>query len=86
MLSPERKITHLSIWVNVGLTALKLAAGVFGRSQALIADAAPLRRVRDMETDLKGDDARAAIAAYQQKNARLFRPRRRLFKKECARP
>lgn len=42
-------------------------------AQALIADAAPLRRVRDMETDLKGDDARAAIAAYQQKNARLFR-------------
>lgn len=40
---------------------------------ALVADAAPLRRVRDMEVDLKDDEARAAIAAYQQKNARLFR-------------
>lgn len=42
-------------------------------AEGLIADGAPLRRVRDMEVDLKGDAARSAIAAYQQKNARLFR-------------
>ncbi len=42
-------------------------------SEALVADAAPLRRVRDLDVDLTGDEARAAIAAYQQKNERLFR-------------
>lgn len=42
-------------------------------AEGLIADGAPLRRVRDMEVDLKGDAARAAIAAYKQENARLFR-------------
>lgn len=35
----ERRITYLSIWLNIGLTALKLAAGLWGRSQALLADA-----------------------------------------------
>ena len=47
---PERKITHLSIWINVVLTALKLAAGVFGRSQALIADA--VHSLSDFATDI----------------------------------
>ena len=49
-MTPERKITHLSIWINVGLTALKLAAGVFGRSQALIADA--IHSLSDFATDI----------------------------------
>ena len=49
-MSPERKITHLSIWINVGLTGLKLAAGVFGRSQALIADA--VHSLSDFATDI----------------------------------
>ena len=47
---PERKITHLSIWINVVLTGLKLAAGVFGRSQALIADA--IHSLSDFATDI----------------------------------
>lgn len=50
MLSPERKITHLSIWLNVVLTALKFAAGVFGHSQALIADA--IHSLSDFATDI----------------------------------
>ena len=49
-MSPERKITHLSIWVNIVLTGLKLAAGVFGRSQALIADA--VHSLSDFATDI----------------------------------
>jgi cation diffusion facilitator family transporter len=47
---PERKVTHLSIWTNVVLTALKLAAGIFGRSQALIADA--VHSLSDFATDV----------------------------------
>ena len=47
---PERRITHLSIWTNVVLTGLKLAAGVFGRSQALIADA--VHSLSDFATDI----------------------------------
>lgn len=39
MMMRERGITHLSIWTNIGLSALKFAAGALGRSQALIADA-----------------------------------------------
>ena len=50
MMSPERKITHLSIWINIVLTALKLAAGVFGRSQALVADA--IHSLSDFATDI----------------------------------
>lgn len=50
MMSPERKITHLSIWINILLTGLKLAAGIFGRSQALIADA--IHSLSDFATDL----------------------------------
>ena len=50
MLSPERKITHLSIGINILLTGLKLAAGIFGRSQALIADA--IHSLSDFATDI----------------------------------
>ena len=50
MMTPERKVTHLSIWVNVVLTLLKLAAGIFGRSQALIADA--IHSLSDFATDI----------------------------------
>ena len=50
MMSPERKITHLSIWLNAVLTGLKLAAGIFGRSQALIADA--VHSLSDFATDI----------------------------------
>ena len=49
-MSPERQITHLSIWVNILLTGLKLAAGIFGRSQALIADA--IHSLSDFATDI----------------------------------
>ena len=49
-MSPERKITHLSIWINILLTGLKLAAGIFGRSQALIADA--IHSLSDFATDI----------------------------------
>ena len=51
-MTPERRITHLSIWVNVGLAGLKLAAGLFGRSQALIADA--VHSLSDFATDVAG--------------------------------
>ena len=50
MMSPERKITHLSIWINIVLTGLKLAAGIFGRSQALVADA--IHSLSDFATDI----------------------------------
>jgi cation diffusion facilitator family transporter len=50
MMSPERKITHLSIWINIVLAGLKLAAGIFGRSQALIADA--IHSLSDFATDI----------------------------------
>lgn len=50
MMSPERKITHLSIWTNAVLTGVKLAAGIFGRSQALIADA--VHSISDFATDI----------------------------------
>ncbi len=50
MMSPERKVTHLSVWINIVLTSLKLAAGVFGHSQALIADA--IHSLSDFATDI----------------------------------
>lgn len=50
MMTPERKITHLSIWINIVLTGLKLAAGIFGRSQALVADA--VHSLSDFATDI----------------------------------
>jgi len=48
-MTPERRITHLSIWINLGLAALKLAAGLLGRSQALVADA--VHSLSDFATD-----------------------------------
>ncbi len=50
MMSPERKITHLSIWINIILTGLKLAAGILGRSQAMVADA--VHSLSDFATDI----------------------------------
>lgn len=49
-MTSERKITHLSIWINIVLTGVKLAAGIFGRSQALIADA--VHSLSDFATDI----------------------------------
>ena len=49
-MTPERRVTHLSIWTNVVLTALKLAAGIMGHSQALIADA--VHSLSDFATDI----------------------------------
>jgi len=48
-MSAERRITYLSIWTNVALTILKLAAGIFGRSQAMIADG--IHSLSDFATD-----------------------------------
>jgi cation diffusion facilitator family transporter len=48
-MSAETRITHLSIWTNVVLTLLKFAAGIFGRSQALVADA--IHSLSDFATD-----------------------------------
>jgi len=47
--SPEQRITGISIAVNAVLTALKLAAGIWGRSQALVADA--VHSLSDFATD-----------------------------------
>ena len=49
MASPEQRITAVSIGVNAVLTALKLAAGIWGRSQALVADA--VHSLSDFATD-----------------------------------
>ncbi|NLB65483.1 MAG: cation transporter [Lentisphaerae bacterium] len=45
----ERRITHISIWINFGLSAAKIAGGLLGRSQALIADA--VHSLSDAATD-----------------------------------
>ncbi|MBR6021180.1 MAG: cation transporter [Kiritimatiellae bacterium] len=47
--SPEARITAVSIAMNAVLTALKLAAGIWGRSQALVADA--VHSLSDFATD-----------------------------------
>ena len=49
-MSPERKITFVSIVINIVLTGAKFAAGIFGRSQALIADA--IHSLSDFATDI----------------------------------
>lgn len=49
-MTPERRITYGSLVLNLGLTALKLGAGVWGRSQALIADA--IHSLSDFATDV----------------------------------
>jgi len=48
-MNAERHITYVSIWINVALTILKLAAGIFGRSQAMIADG--IHSLSDFATD-----------------------------------
>jgi cation diffusion facilitator family transporter len=48
-MTAEHRITHLSIWVNIALAGLKLAAGLLGRSQALVADA--VHSLSDFGTD-----------------------------------
>ena len=47
--SPEERITAVSIAVNAGLTGLKLAVGLWGKSAALIADA--VHSLSDFATD-----------------------------------
>ena len=49
-MSAEHRITFLSLWTNVALTLLKFAAGLFGHSQAMIADA--IHSLSDFATDL----------------------------------
>ena len=43
-------VTRLGVWVNIGLFLVKLAAGVFGRSAAMIADA--IHTLSDFATDV----------------------------------
>ncbi len=45
-----RRISWLGIWVNLLLTAMKMAAGIFGHSFVLIADA--VNSLSDMVTDI----------------------------------
>jgi len=45
-----RKVTWIGLLTNIGLSSLKFAAGYFGRSQALIADA--IHSLTDATTDI----------------------------------
>jgi len=45
-----RRVTWLGLYVNLVLAAIKLAAGIFGRSQALVADA--IHTLTDLTTDI----------------------------------
>jgi len=45
-----RKVTWVGLWVNLILAAVKFAAGIFGRSQALVADA--IHSLTDLTTDI----------------------------------
>jgi len=45
-----RKVTWIGLLINIGLSILKFAAGYFGRSQALIADA--IHSLTDTTTDI----------------------------------
>ncbi len=45
-----RKVTWIGLVINIGLSVLKFAAGYFGRSQALIADA--IHSLTDTTTDI----------------------------------
>ncbi|NWK96252.1 3-hydroxyacyl-CoA dehydrogenase [Sphingobium lactosutens] len=49
-----------------------LAADAVAYAQQLIADKAPLRRARDLDTDLSAEDAQACIAAWREKNSKAF--------------
>ncbi len=48
--STVRKVTWVGLWVNLILAAVKFAAGIFGRSQALVADA--IHSLTDLTTDI----------------------------------
>ncbi|HKT15554.1 MAG TPA: 3-hydroxyacyl-CoA dehydrogenase NAD-binding domain-containing protein, partial [Allosphingosinicella sp.] len=50
-----------------------LAAEAVAYARSLIDEGAPLRRVRDMRTDLDAAAASAAVEAYRQANARAFK-------------
>ena len=45
-----RKVTWVGLWINLVLAAVKFAAGIFGRSQALTADA--IHSLSDLTTDI----------------------------------
>jgi len=45
-----RRVTWLGLYVNLVLAAIKFAAGIFGRSQALVADA--IHTLTDLTTDI----------------------------------
>ena len=50
-----------------------LALEAVSYARQLLDEGAPLRRIRDMQTDLDATTAAAAIAAYRQANARSFK-------------
>ena len=45
-----RKVTWVGLWVNLFLAAIKFIAGIYGRSQALVADA--IHSLTDLTTDI----------------------------------
>lgn len=45
-----RKVTWVGLWVNLFLAAIKFTAGIYGRSQALVADA--IHSLTDLTTDI----------------------------------
>ncbi len=45
-----RRVTWVGLFVNLALSAFKFAAGIFGRSQALVADA--IHSLTDLTTDI----------------------------------
>ena len=45
-----RKVTWVGLWVNLFLAAIKFIAGIYGKSQALVADA--IHSLTDLTTDI----------------------------------
>jgi len=45
-----RKVTWVGLWLNLFLAAIKFTAGIYGRSQALVADA--IHSLTDLTTDI----------------------------------
>jgi cation diffusion facilitator family transporter len=45
-----RKVTWVGLWVNLFLAGIKFTAGIYGRSQALVADA--IHSLTDLTTDI----------------------------------
>ena len=45
-----RKVTWVGLWINLFLAAIKFSAGIYGRSQALVADA--IHSLTDLTTDI----------------------------------